>query len=380
MSGASSQAISIHTSDPLWKSGRSAYLKTISGEVETYSDVTVAIGGYDAATFTINDSPIRIEGWIESGLGRHIETYSPSLVKRWAGFVNEIQVALGPLSFTRGPLLDVANKVKGRYNDFLTGKPDVTSVASDTDSQALFGIGENILAEGRVSSTTADAIRDTYLAENKYPESSQTLGEPGGPTLTVNCLGYYHLLDYPYNETGVATTATYTLREKLIDVIAADPNSIFSSDTTQLVANTQSVFEYEDEDKLAFDLIKELVAMGPASGNDRMLFGIYADRVPYYTQIPSSILYQQRLSDVGVNLKTLSGQAVDPWDVRVGEWIQFTDFLVGRNLPSTSFREDPRVMFIESMTLTIPYTGQITGGKTETLPQQLAKLGLSGIS
>ncbi len=375
-----SKRVSVTFSDPLWKDGGSSFLGNLENDLSSYNDVVIAVGGYDSASFGISNNIQYIEEWIENGLGRHIETFNPSLETRWEGFVNSIQVSIGPLSFTRGPLLNVANNVKGKYTDFSSGVADETSFVPDTDSQNLFGIHKKIINVGKVSSTTANNILNTYVNENKYPESSQSLGDSGGLSLSVSCLGYYHMMKYIYNKTSVDKDSTYTLREKIIDVIGADINSLISSDESQLTTNTLSVFEYENEDKPAFDLIKEMLVMGSDANNNRMLFGIYGDRVPEYRQVPTDILYTQRLSDVGVNLQTQVGGEVEPWDVQVGQWVQFTDFLIGRDLPNETFREDPRVMFIESISYTAPYSISISGGKVDTLTQQLAKLGLGGIS
>ncbi len=80
-----------------------------------------------------------------------------------------------------------------------------------------------------------------------------------------------------------------------------------------------------------------------------------------------------------MNLKNAAGGFVDPWDVKVGEWIQFTDLDVCQTLSTDSFRDDSRMMFIEGLSYTAPYTLQISGGKVDTLTQQLNKLGLGSI-
>ena len=111
-----------------------------------------------------------------------------------------------------------------------------------------------------------------------------------------------------------------------------------------------------------------------------MLFGVYEDRKIEYREVPDTILYTQKLNDVGINLKDRrTNNYVKPWDIKVGQWVQVNDFLIGKNIPNDTFREDPRIMFIESITYTAPYGVSINGGKTDTLTQKLAKLGLGGL-
>lgn len=366
--------ISIACSDPIWLTTRSGFITTLVPD--SHTDTTQALGGYDSATISMRSSKSEIESWLDKGLGRHIEVFSPSGVKRWEGFVDEISASIGPLSITRGPMLDIVNKVKVRYSDYTTNITAATASASNTTSQGLYGILYKILSAGKVSSTTATSIRDAYLLENAWPESNQTIAKGGDLTMTLTCKGYRYLLDYPYNE---ATTTAYTLREKLIDVVAGAPTSgIFSASTAQIGTNTLSVAQLENTDRMGWDIIKELVAMGMVTSNARCIFGIYNDRVPYYSAIPSTAEYQMRLADIGINIMSNVGGQVDPWQVVPGKWIEFVDFMAG-SVYSATMRQNPRYMFIESVTFTAPNEVSFTGGKTDKLPQKLAKLGLSGV-
>lgn len=369
-------SIILKYSEPIWKSNRNPNTARFTDGVSSYTDTTSVTIGYDNASFSINDTINELENWIIDGLGRHIECFTEANTKRWEGFVNQVQVSLGALSYTRGPLLSVTNKSLLRYVDFTSGNSSSTSFLEDAESQALFGVREKIISTGRVSSTTASNILNTYLRENKYPESTQSLGDGGTLNIQISCLGYGHMLDYSYNNSG---TSTYTASEKIVDVLEEEPNSIFSTDYSRIEENTLSVFEFEDGDRTASDVIKSIVSIGDDTTNNRMIFGIYEDRIAEYRTIPSTILYTQRLNDVGVNLKSSVSDEVKPYDVKVGQWVRFTDFLVGKDVPTSTFKEDPRVMFIESVTYTAPYGISISGGKTDTLTQQLAKLGLGGI-
>ncbi len=60
-------------------------------------------------------------------------------------------------------------------------------------------------------------------------------------------------------------------------------------------------------------------------------------------------------------------------------YLFFSDLLTGRTLP-TELRTDPRYMFIETVQYRAPNQLQLMGGKTDRLPQMLARLGLGGTS
>lgn len=352
----------------------------------TYSHTISALGGYDSALIKIVDTQIDLEDWLANGLMRHIEVYNPSLVKIWEGFVNQIDIILGGLSVTRGPLLQVSNNVALTYSTVDTtvsppaiGMRATTAFNSDADSQALYGVLESVLSAGGISTTEATTVRDVFLNENKDPQTSQKLNISqggGGITLSLNCLGYSHLFKkYVYNQT--ASTGTANLSDVLAAIITADPNSIFSTSTNKITANTLQVKQYLNDNAAAWSLIQGLVARGDSSDN-RYIFGIYNGRVPTYEAIPTDFEYQQRLSDPAQRVETPQGIEVKPWDVTAGKWLFVPDFLIGQVQP-TDLRLDPRMIFIESLTYTMPWGLSIQGGKTDKLSQKLAKLGLGGI-
>ena len=65
----------------------------------SYNHVLEAFGGCWSAQFTLGESRLQAENWLEEGLGRHIETRSDVGYLRWSGFVNSVThyvlIALG---------------------------------------------------------------------------------------------------------------------------------------------------------------------------------------------------------------------------------------------------------------------------------------------
>lgn len=375
----SSRALSIQVSDPLWKSN---FLFTLTGMEDSYSQTIEAIGGYNNAQFNVKDNQTDIEDWIANGLGRHIETFDEAQNKIWGGFVNKISANLGTLSVTRGSLLDIANRVSIIYSTIITsvtppllGIRVQTTLANDTSSQTDFGIIEKILSSGGVTATEADQIRDTFLAENKEPQTSQQINVPASQeiSVTVECLGYIHLTKiFPYNSTS---TGLQNLSTKMTNIFAASPTVTFN--TSGIVSNTTQVRAFENDDNIAWGLLKGLTAKGDASDN-RYNLGVFADQKVLYETAPTTIAYQQRLSDPENRIETLSGERIFPWNVLPGRWLFIPDFLIGQSQPS-DLRLDPRAVFIESVTFTAPWGLRIVGGKADRLSQKLARLGLNGV-
>lgn len=358
---------------------------SITDNVDAYSHDIQAMGGYWTSTFMLNLAQTQVEDWIADGLGRHIEVFDHSLSLIWEGFVNRISASLGPLSLVRGPLIDVANYTNLVYSfvDTSTSPPTLggrarAGTVEDNTSQNKWGVFQIVLSAGGMSDAEAGEVRDQYMAERKEPKTTTTLalGGRGGLSVQVECLGYVHLLkEYVYNYTTPGTTVN--LSTKIERVIGADPNGIFDTSYDNITANTIAVPGWENDDKSGWDLIKSLVSQGDTSDN-RYLFGIYKDRMPYYSQAPSAIEYTVQLADPEQKVLGEAGQRVLPWNLLPGRWLQMSDLLVGRTVPS-ELRLDPRAMFVESVSYTLPWGVVLTGGDSDKLSQKLAKMGLAGI-
>lgn len=345
-----------------------------------------AVGGYGPATLSLNTSQAEIDNWLESGLMRHIAIYDHALVLIYEGFVNSITANLGSLAVTRGPILDISNRVTVDYNSQswntnppISGGPASTSVTNDTVSQDQYGIFEIVVSGGDGTSTEMDQLRDSYLAENSQPETSQqiSLGSATAPSLVINCEGYYQILDR-YFYTDVAAGGTENLSTKIENAISADPNSIFSTDFANIVTNTIAVSQYDDNNYTAYGIINDLVSRGDASDN-RYLFQVFGSRICHYNAIPTTEKYNLSLSDPKQIIETAKGRTqVYPWNIIAGEWLFLSDFLIGHVDP-TNLRDDPRAVFIEGFTFESPWTAKINGSKIGTVPQKMSKMGLGGI-
>jgi len=362
-----------------------AWLDDISTRVNDWQHEIRAAGGYWSAQFTLRDSQARIEDWVE-GLGRRIVTQDETGVTIWEGFVNRVRVVAGPLTVERGPLVDICNDVKVVYsllddsvNPPVLGSTVFSSAAEDTDSQTLYGTISKTLAVGGVTQTEAEQTRDTYLAENAYPETSLNFSSGGGDafSVTVECLGYVHWLDlYQYSQT--VDLGTINLSAKIRDVLVAEPNDFITNIYSRLTENTLQVPDYDERDLSAWALIKDLLAKGDSSDN-RYNFGIYADRIAIYEQIPSNIEYQVRLRDPEQRIENVVGGRVKPWNVLPGKWAYFPDFLLGGRRDYT-LQQDPRALFIESVVFRTPREVQMNGVKVSTIQQKINRLGLQGLA
>lgn len=370
---------------------RGQWLFDLCPQIAGYGHEIRADGGYWSAQTTIRDSKSRIEEWISRGLGRHVEVYNSAQVRVWEGFVNQIDAVLGPLSVTRGPLLDSTTRVYVSYTpvDYSIDPPargatTVLGPYNDAAAQALYGIITCILTSGAETAGGAAQAAQTYLAENRYPRTTKRLSEGGDLQVTLHLLGYVHLLDaFPYARTGVTGTTTIATAAggggKINRVLLAEPNGLFSDVNAALDVNATLVVDQDDDQGSGYAIVKALVALGDAAYN-RYTFGIYGGREARYQAVDrTTVSYHYAEADPGERMTTPGGAIVRPWDVQPARWAMYTDFLAGRTIPTTNLAEDPRMKFIEIVRYTAPYGLSLDGGRVDTAGQMLARQGLRGI-
>jgi len=322
-----------------------------------------------------------------NSLGRHVTCYDEDQQIIWAGFVNSVSGNLGGLAIERGPLLDVANRAELYSTPIIDPTPDPpvtgdqmpTVIAQDTASQARWGIIEKILSSGQMLDDMAEQMRDLYLAEYLDPKTAKSFSLSGNsnPQVSIKCLGYVHWLEtYAYNQT--ATALTDVASDKIEDVLAADPNNLFSTDYSKIDFNGTLVPSYENASRTAWTIIKEITALGDGSDN-RWVFGVWDSQRAVYAAVPTTVKYTQSLSDPSQRIIDDHTKAViPPWKVKPGQWMMYTDLLVGQ-IQDTTLGVDPRTQFIESVIFTAPADLQLAGSQVSTLQQKLARLGLGGL-
>ena len=398
-SGFSAKGLSILVRNPLVQN--EDVVGNFSDAVSGYSHVISANGGYISASFTIAGNNDFVENWLQYGLGRHVVVYGPSLQIIWEGYVNEVSGNLGSASFSRGPLSNIGNRVSVMYTPIfdrcpelgdplydadcvetgepITGSTTETPIEESTDSQDRYGIWEKVLNIGDAYTEDAEYIRDLYLEENSIPEWNPSLslsGNEGDVSVQVNCRGYIDWLSYVYNDESDSVSVLCS--ELIKTILGYDPNGIISTSYEMIEENLAIHDSQTVENKTAKTLIDDILTIGGAN-NDRWTFGIYANRRPIYAPIPTDLEYIYYKTGKIQEVETLSGNAVDPWDVVPCKWVAIPAILTGFSYKIEDLRNDPRAFFAEEVSFTAPDQVTISGAKIRKLSQYMAKLGLGGI-
>lgn len=388
----SGQGLSIQVYTPrAWAA--KTFLYNISDDINSYTHTISTDGGFTSASFQMSGNQSFIEDWYQSGLGRHIQVFGPSFNLVWEGFVNDVSITAGGLTASRGPLTELANRVQVNYAPVIVDEngvpvdPPVTGTTTSTlldagsmngDSIAIYGTWEKVVNSGNLSDADAIYIRDLFLEENAWPRGSNSLSvgaDSGTLEVTINCRGYIDWFSYIYND---VTEQYITCTDKIISVIAADPNNIVSSVTERIANNAYAIMALDDTDRTAKTVIDEIVSLGGGS-DARWAFGIYGWQIPRYEPVSTSIDYFFYMADGVQRVETDRGTVLQAWDVIPGKWVAMPEFVWGSSVRSFDIRTDPRVFFVEEVVFTAPDQVVLSGGnKIYKMGQYLAKLGLGG--
>ena len=156
---------------------------------------------------------------------------------------------------------------------------------------------------------------------------------------------------------------------------------MFRYSETSVEENTRQVGVFEDGQRTAMAIIKEIVNMGgvdPETEEEdvRFIFGVYRDRQFSYHAIPEEITYITRLTDG--RIESAAGGFPSPWTVVPGQWLLVEDVFIGKLSAASRPSEDPKMIFIESVTYNAPYGLSIKGGRSSTFKNRIERLGLGG--
>lgn len=381
-------ALTILAESPLlWGSNTDPWPEIVP---QDYNDVVSALGGFWSATFSIMANDLVMEKWLHQGLMRNVQVYDYAQDQVWEGFVNRVSVEVGGVSLESGPFTNVANDVRVVYstifvdpstNDQVLGTRITTSAAINDQSQDKWGVMSRVLSIAGAQEDAAEQIRDSFIAAHAWPGIAVPKRVSGRGTtrglVRIECLGYWHLFNYPYYST---TTGTQTYTDKILDIIAYNPNTWIGFNTYAVETNTLTVPAYEQDDKISGSLLKDIACRG-GSANERWTMGVYKNRKVVYAQAPTDVDYLFRVGDVKMRVLSAIGEAeLRPSSMMPGRWVMFPDILAGYTPDPDPYRSMASMFIEERRYGGTPDSLQLDGTDTDTLKQLLAQLGLAGIA
>lgn len=275
--------------------------------------------GFESMTFAI---PVRFgvaQDWLANGLMRSVIVSSPEGTTCWEGLLSTINATFAQKRASAS-VERMANRVRCRYTTVLdtTG---TSPTASNTTSQALYGIKDMVVALDRSTATEATYKRDRVLAERAFPRaadpSEATTGDQGDVTLELQFAGWYATLAWLlFGNTSTSTSSATTQVGNYLTTVAAT-NAFISTSTADIAPLGRTVTQFAEPETTYRQQIEKVLAYGDTSGYP-LTWGVYENRLfrvaAWAGATPTTTTYIEVAGDAHVY--TASGMRVMPWDVR----------------------------------------------------------------
>jgi hypothetical protein len=287
----------------------------------------------------------------ENNIGCIIQERAAGGIASWEGLVQEMRLVIDGVEYMMTLRPDRwHNNVKIIYRSIVNGSRQTVDWLERTDASEELGEMQMILTLGAATSAAATALQSTELNRYAWPWSRMIGGvtiprevDPGADRLLVKCCGFWHTLNWLYQETSLSDTAT-----NLVTTLAGNSEFVTAG---RIEANTLSTYvEADPNPQRLGDAIEDLIAQGDSSYNVWQ-GGVYADRELVYEQAPQSVDYW--LTAVGLCDKT--GVEVHPCLLDPGFLMYNASAPVGVIRPGTSSDWDnPQVAYVEQVEFVAP--------------------------
>lgn len=287
----------------------------------------------------------------------------------WEGMISTITVDDGKSPISRS-IANTYNWVKVLYStvDYsqatpVLGQQKETSPAIASTSLNTYGQRQLYYSAGGMSDTNATYLREALF--NKYQDprtlsTGATVGQTSGvgdAEVTLDAAGYWETLDKRfYIDTFTAATSPIDqVIQDVIDPFGAPYNSFLSPDSTSgLVPNALTQSRYQDKAITIQQYLNKLCGLGHSGYYGPSFFGVYENRICYYTPYPVDKKYtMRRLDPLERIFDAATGYEVLPWLVRPAQIINIPDILPN-GLTYADDVTDVRSFVIGEVTFTAP--------------------------
>lgn len=330
--------------------------------ISAYTHETVLVGGYRTASVTFNSTVTTADEWLQTGIGRHIESYSERGNKVWEGIVNEIVLSIGSRAIKVGPLLKVANEIMvgfqhpnyGIPGDIIAGTYDETEWADNSFSKIRYGVLQEVVSGGSGELEEMDALRDELLLTRGEPVVSEDISSGTGTTVisvTLNCVGYVRMLERQvYLLIYQPGMLFIDLSEKINAIL--DANQFFV-DSRSIKRDIQTsgieVPPEEEKNRTAWGIINDHISK--SSKSEQIKIGMYQDMtfalqvlvedIIYWRKAGSSLIYDEQGNRV-LNSEVIPGASMrmNDFSTPISYRINSIKYTLAGNSISLNFRDN----------------------------------------
>lgn len=264
----------------------------------------------------------------------------------WWGYVHAVEIQQGGIRFGAS-LKRMANKVRVKYSFIapgsqMAGETKNTAAASDTDSIAEYGTKELLQSISGASDAQALQIRDTLLAQRKYPIPTVDFAD-GEDRAILTCQGWYDTLGWQYYaNSGTSDVATTT---QIAAIVTAAGQFLTATDIDNASGVTSP--EFRDGNTTALREIQDLLESG-TTNKRRLLASVDAGRRLRVYEEPARPSVAPYLIASDGSFRTPVGVLLEPHLAGMlvtGNWAALQDVLPA-SVDLTRLA-DPSMLFIE---------------------------------
>lgn len=296
------------------------FVASLQGRTTAYQHTITDRHGFESMSVSLVVRMSEALDWLQPArLMRGVVVSGPHGSICWEGFLHTIRAQIGqkPQSLSLDP---VGNRVRCKYTTVLD-TPGTTASASNTTSQALFGVKDYIATLNKDTATAAANKRDRVLGMIALPRSNEpseaATGDQGEITLELSFVGWYATLGWVVTSRTSTTTTSSTAQVATL-IGTASPgigatNPFFSTDITDIVSGGPAATEYIEPETTYQAKIETLLQGGDGAGG-AYTWGVYEGRRFRVAARQTAVSYYEIAGDG--NLYSVNGQRVAPWDAR----------------------------------------------------------------
>ena len=323
--------------------------KTPIFDLASYSHEINLLGGFRSASFSFNAQLPVAEHWFRTGVGRHINAFNSIGNLVWEGVVNEVSFDIGQRSIKIGPLLGISNRINvgwqypnyGIPGDSLAGVYEETGWDENVDSQAKYGVLEELVSGGTSEYDEAFDLRDRLLDSKSGPGIVETLavgGEPSPISISVSCVGYSRILEKQvYNLYWESGLTNVDLSEKINSILDA---SLYFVNERVILRDMQTsgitVDPVEEDSSTAWEIINDHIAKSYLEKSIRC--GFFSGMQFSFEIIEPVVTYWRKTGDSRVFGE--KGNQVENSEIMPGGFMTLADFSTEASYRIDSVRYD----------------------------------------
>lgn len=335
--------------------GAQTYVEDISTRISGGVSFSTRVPGlYYQLEFSIDGTISALMDIYQNWLGNRIVVFDDYGGIAWDGLIWSMEIDFGGVSLGPRDLDFIANYVAVEYSDVLNSNNyALTSYASDIDSQAIYGIKEEVLPYGSMTSSAAAKALSRYISDHKQPFTGGTFAFPpagDSVSLRITALGFWATTRYRKFQSIITTTTTVKTRiQEIVNrtVTPAAPGTsyylqAFSTDVglidgTNLVIaranlHVDSIGSYLEHIVSLGSDSNQVFYIGAEHGNWNGELPLGAPRVRVWGRPTAPEFY----CDIATGLvRDNAGQIISPFRIRAGTFVAVTGLSPNANYLNT---------------------------------------------